>query len=125
MRSVREVMESKSVVVFGASRDPLKPGAMLIEALEKAGFKGRIAGINPHGGEFLGVKFYRTIDDVPFKVDLAAMIIPPRAVPEALRGCARKGVKWVVISSLCFPDGKGRRSGRFARLFDGADGTHL
>ena len=104
MRSVRDVMESESIVVFGASRDPLKPGAMLIEALALAGFRGRVAGINPHGGEFRGVKLYSTLDEVPFDVDLAAMIIPPKAVPEALRDCARKGVKGVVISSEGFAE---------------------
>lgn len=104
MRSVREVMESKSIAVFGASQDPLKPGAMLIEALVQTGFKGQVAGINPRGGEFRGVKFYSTLDEVPFDVDLAAMIIPPGAVPGALRDCARKGVKGVVISSEGFAE---------------------
>jgi acyl-CoA synthetase (NDP forming) len=104
MRSVRDVMESKSIAVFGASRDPLKPGAMLIKQLVKTGFKGPIAGINPRGGEFLGIKLYSTLEEVPFGIDLAAIIIPPGAVPGALRDCARKGVKGVVISSEGFAE---------------------
>lgn len=104
MRSVKEVMESSSIAVFGASQDPLKPGAMLIATLRHNGFKGNIAGINPKGGEFQGVRFFRTIDEVPFDVDLVSMIIPPAAVPEAVRACARKGVKGVVISSEGFSE---------------------
>jgi acetate---CoA ligase (ADP-forming) len=104
MRSVREVMESKSIAVFGASRDPLKPGAILIKALAKTGFQGRIVGINPRGGEFRGVKFYTAIAKVPFDVDLATMIIPPGAVPKALRDCIHKGVKGVVINSEGFAE---------------------
>jgi len=104
MRSVREVMESKSIAVFGASQDPLKPGALLIEVLRQTGFIGRVAGINPRGGEFRGVTLYPSLDEVPFDVDLATMIIPPVAVPEALRDCARKGVKGVVISSEGFAE---------------------
>jgi len=104
MRSVREVMESSSIAIFGASRDPFKPGALLIEVLRQTGFKGRVAGINPGGGEFRGVTLYPSLGEVPFDVDLAAMIIPPRAVPEALRDCARKGVKGVVISSEGFAE---------------------
>ncbi|MDI6615686.1 MAG: CoA-binding protein, partial [Syntrophaceae bacterium] len=99
MRPVRDVMESNSIAIFGASQDPSKPGALLIGALERSGFKGRIAGINPRGGEYRGVTLYPRLDDVPFDVDLAAMIIPPGAVPEAIKACARKGVKGVVISS--------------------------
>jgi len=37
MRSVREVMESRSVAVFGASQDPSKPGALLMDALYQTG----------------------------------------------------------------------------------------
>ncbi|RJP80556.1 MAG: hypothetical protein C4524_03280 [Candidatus Zixiibacteriota bacterium] len=104
MRSVKEVLESKNIVIFGASQDPMKPGSMLIATLQHNGFKGRIAGINPRGGQFQGVPFYRTIEEVPFDVDLVSMIIPPAAVPEALRACARKGVKGVVISSEGFSE---------------------
>jgi acetate---CoA ligase (ADP-forming) len=104
MRSVKEVLESKNIAIFGASGDPMKPGSLLIATLVQNGFKGHIAGINPKGGEFLGVPFYRTIEDVPFDVDLVSMIIPPAAVPEALKACARKGVKGVVISSEGFSE---------------------
>ncbi|MBN2398548.1 MAG: CoA-binding protein [Deltaproteobacteria bacterium] len=104
MRSISDVMESRSIAVFGASQDPLKPGALLIEVLRQTGFKGLVAGINPRGGEFRGVALYPSIEDVPFDVDLATMIIPPRAVPDALRDCARKGVKGVVISSEGFAE---------------------
>ncbi len=104
MRPVRDVMESRSIAIFGASQDPSKPGALLIKALERSGFKGRVAGINPRGGEYRGVTLYPRLDDVPFDVDLATMIIPPGAVPEALKVCARKGVKGVVISSEGFAE---------------------
>lgn len=104
MTSVKEVLESKNIAIFGASRNPLKPGALLIATLQENGFKGRIAGINPGGGSFQGVSFYQSIEDVPFEVGLVSMIIPPPAVPEALRACARKGVKGVVISSEGFSE---------------------
>ncbi|MBI5549984.1 MAG: CoA-binding protein, partial [Desulfobacterales bacterium] len=104
MRPIKEVLESKNIAIFGASQDPAKPGALLIDTLLQNGFKGRIAGINPKGGEFQGVPFYRTIEAVPFDVGLVSMIIPPVAVPEALRACARKGVKGAVISSEGFSE---------------------
>lgn len=104
MRSVKEVLAAENIAIFGASQDPLKPGALLIATLQQNGFKGRIAGINPKGGEFQGVAFYRTIEEVPFDIDMVSMIIPPAAVPDALRACARKGVKGVVISSEGFSE---------------------
>ncbi len=97
-------MESRNIAVFGASQDPFKPGALLMEVLCQTGFKGRVAGINPRGGSYREVPLYPALEDVPFDIDLAAMIIPPRAVPQALRDCARKGVKGVVISSEGFAE---------------------
>ncbi|MBN1612924.1 MAG: CoA-binding protein [Deltaproteobacteria bacterium] len=104
MYSLQEVMAAKSIAVFGASRDPFKPGSMLIQVLKDTGFQGEVAGVNPQGGQVYKIPLYRTIGEIPFAVDLAALIIPPAAVPQALRECAVKGVKGVVISSEGFAE---------------------
>jgi len=104
MATVREVLEAKSIVVIGASRDPSKPGASLLQVILNSDFKGQVAGINPQGGEVNGVKLYRSLEEVPFEVDLGVMLIPPKSAPEALWACARKGLKGVVISSEGFAE---------------------
>jgi acyl-CoA synthetase (NDP forming) len=104
MRSIREILESKSVAVIGASRDPEKPGAQLLRVLKNVGYQGQVAGVNPQGGEVFETPLYRRLQDVPFPVDLAVLHIPPQFVPEALRECARKGVKGVVISAEGFAE---------------------
>jgi len=104
MESVRKVMDSRNVAVFGASQDPHKPGAMLLNVLKETGFQGKVAGVNRRGGEVFGFPLYRTVGEIPFSVDLAVMIIPPKAIPEALKECAEKGVKGVVISSEGFAE---------------------
>ena len=104
MYSVKEVMESMNLVVIGASRNPLKLGSLLLKGLEDTGFQGRIAGVNPRGGEVYGVRLYCSLEEIPFPVDLAVMLVPPKVVPAALAECARKGVKGVVISSEGFAE---------------------
>ena len=104
MYSVKEVMESMNMAVFGASRNPQKAGAVLLKLLKETGFKGKVAGVNPQGGEIHGLPLYRSLDEVPFPVELAVMVIPPEAVLGALTECARKGVKGVVISSEGFAE---------------------
>jgi acyl-CoA synthetase (NDP forming) len=104
MRSVREILESRSVAVIGASRDPFKPGAQLLNVLKTVGFQGQVAGVNPQGGEVFEVPLYRHLAEVPFPVDLAVLYIPPALVPAALQECARKGVKGVVISAEGFAE---------------------
>ena len=104
MWSIREILESKSVAVVGASRDPEKPGAQLLKALRRVGYQGRVAGVNPQGGQVFETHLYRSLEEVPFPVDLAVLHIPPRLVAEALKECGRKGVKGVVISAEGFAE---------------------
>ncbi len=104
MYSLKEVMESRNVAVIGASQEPGKPGSLLIKVLKDTGFQGQMAGVNPSGGEVHGVPLYRSIGDIPFSVELAVLIIPPKAVPSTLKACAKKGVKGVVISSEGFAE---------------------
>ncbi|MDD3250599.1 MAG: CoA-binding protein [Smithellaceae bacterium] len=104
MRPIREILEAQSVVVIGASRDQGKPGAQLLKVLREVGFAGRVAGVNPQGGEVLGLPLYPNVRDVPFEIDLAVLLIPPRFIPDALRDCAAKGVKGAVISAEGFAE---------------------
>ncbi len=104
MRSIREIIDARIVAVIGASRDPEKPGAQLLKVLKRVGYQGQVAGVNPQGGEVFETPLYRRVEEVPFPVDLAVLHIPPRAIPEVLRECARKGVKGVVISAEGFAE---------------------
>lgn len=104
MWSIREILESHSIAVIGASRDPEKPGAQLLKVLRRIEYQGRVAGVNPQGGEVFETPLYRSVHEIPFPVDLAVLHIPPRLVPEALRECARKGVKGIVISAEGFAE---------------------
>ena len=104
MRQIRDILEAESIIVIGASRDPERPGAQLLKVLQEVGFAGRIAGVNPQGGEVFGVKLYPGVADVPFAADLAVFLIPPKFVPGALSDCAEKGVKGVVISAEGFAE---------------------
>ena len=104
MRPLCDILEAKSVVVIGASRDQEKPGAQLLKVLKEVGYAGLVAGVNPQGGEVFGVPLYPNVRNVPFEIDLAVLLIPPRFVPDALRDCAQKGVKGAVISAEGFSE---------------------
>ncbi len=111
MHSVGDVFASRNMVVIGASRDVFKPGALILKVLQDVGFAGQVAGVNPQGGEVYGQPLYRSIEEVPFQVDLAVLLIPPKLVAEAVRACGRRGVKGVVVSAEGFAEAgeEGRR----------------
>ena len=109
MYSLDEIMDSRNIAVIGASRDPLKPGAMLLKVLQDTDFQGQVAGVNPQGGHIHGIPLYRSLKEIPFSIELAVLLISPEAVPQALAECARTGVKGVVISSEGFAGPQGER----------------
>ena len=69
MHSLAQLLESRNIAVIGASRDPLKPGAMLLKILKDTGFQGHVAGVNPEGGTLNGIQLYRALDEIPFPGD--------------------------------------------------------
>ena len=98
------LFKPRGIAVVGASRNPLKPGSVLMKLLKDTGFRGQVAGVNREGGEIYGIPFYHSLDDIPFNVELAVMIIPPKAVVSCAADCARNGVKGIVISSEGFAE---------------------
>ena len=104
MYSLDEIMDSRNIAVIGASRYPLKPGAMLLKVLQDTCFQGQVAGVNPQGGHIHGIPLYRSLKEIHFSIELAVLLISPEAVPQALAECARTGVKGVVVSSEGFAE---------------------
>ncbi len=93
-----------SIALIGASKTPGKGGNIILRNLLKAGFQGRIYPINPGADEILGMKAYARVSEVPDPVDLAMFVIPKAAVPEALKDCAVKGVRNIILSTGGYSD---------------------
>ncbi len=95
----------RSICVIGASTSPRKLGFAVLDNLLRAGFlkdERKIFPINPKADEILGLKAYPAVEDVPEDIDLAVIVIPYPAVPEALRSCGEKGIPAVVVISAGF-----------------------
>ncbi|RLE81974.1 MAG: CoA-binding protein, partial [Thermoprotei archaeon] len=97
-----------AIAVIGASRDPEKPGYVILKNLlenRKRGIlKSRIYAVNPKATEILGVKCFPSVKDIPEAVDSAVIVVPAKIVPHVLKDCGEKGVKAVVIISAGFSE---------------------
>jgi acetate---CoA ligase (ADP-forming) len=60
--------------------------------------------VNPKGGVFKRDRVYRTMEEIPGPVDLAAIAVRADLVPETLAQCIRKGVGGAVIISGGFAE---------------------
>jgi acetyl coenzyme A synthetase (ADP forming)-like protein len=103
-QDIKCLFEPKTIAVIGAARDPNKIGYKILHNILSGGYGGRVYPINPQGGEILGVKAYRSIEEVNDPVDVASIVIPAKWVYEAVKSCARKQVKYLTIISSGFSE---------------------
>ncbi len=90
--SSREVLErAKTIAVVGASRDPDKAGGSVPFGLQRRGF--RIIPINPFADELFGERVYRSLLDVPEKIDLVDVFRPASDAPEIARQAVAVGAQ--------------------------------
>jgi predicted CoA-binding protein len=92
MKSGREILEAATVIaVVGASRDPSKAGGSVPEGLQRRGF--RIIPINPFADTLFGERVYRSLADVPEKIDLVDVFRPAEEGPGIARQAVAVGAK--------------------------------
>ncbi|HMS81558.1 MAG TPA: CoA-binding protein, partial [Burkholderiaceae bacterium] len=60
--------------------------------------------MTPRGGEVQGLPAYPTVRDAPVAPEMAILAVPAAAAPDALRDCAARGVKAVVVLSSGFAE---------------------
>ncbi len=96
------LFEPASVAVVGASSSPLKWGFRILFNTLMGGYKGALYAVNPKHSEILGVKCYPSIGALPETVDLALIVLPPKFVLDAVRECAARGVRAVVVITAGF-----------------------
>jgi predicted CoA-binding protein len=82
---------AQTIAVVGASRDPRKAGGSVPEGLQRRGF--RIIPINPFADELFGERVYRTLADVPEKIDLVDVFRPAADAPDIARQAVAIGAK--------------------------------
>ncbi|MES0359586.1 MAG: acetate--CoA ligase family protein [Anaerolineales bacterium] len=98
-KSLIPFFSPQGVAIVGASLDPTKLGYGLSRNLVQSGYQGAIHFINIKGGQLLGLPVYPQIGEVPDPVDLAILLIPAMAIPEAIEQCAHRGIKAVIIAA--------------------------
>lgn len=91
-KSPQEVLESaRTIAVVGASRDPDKPGGSVPAGLQARGF--RVIPVNPFADTLFGEKVYRSLLEVPEKIDLVDVFRPSPDTPEIARQAAAIGAR--------------------------------
>jgi acetyl coenzyme A synthetase (ADP forming)-like protein len=102
--ALQRLLSPKSVAVIGASRDKEGIGRRIFENIILYGFCGTVYPINPKAKQVASIKAYKSILDLPERVDLAIIVVPRDAVLGVAKECKEAGVKGLVVISSGFKE---------------------
>ena len=111
MSQLDAIFSPQSVAVVGASTTPGKVGHDIFVNILQGDYQGTLYPVNPRARYIRSVKAYPSISELPEPVDLAIIVLPPKAALGAVGEAAEKGIKGIVIVSAGFREvgGDGRR----------------
>ena len=98
------IFSPRNVAVIGATETPNSVGRTLLWNLVSNPFGGTVFPVNPKRPSVLGIKAYKSIKDVPEKVDLAVIVTPAPTVPGIIAECVDAGVRGAIIISAGFKE---------------------
>jgi len=87
---MKEIFESvKTIAILGLSPDESKASNMVAKYLQNAGYK--IVPVYPKGEVILGEKVYRSLAEIPFKIDMVDIFRKPAAFDAVADACIKRG----------------------------------
>lgn len=91
---------AKSIALIGASPEAGKVGNSVLESMVKHDYKGKVYPVNAKGyDKIMDIKAYKSLDDIPDKIDLVVVTVDLKFVPDLLKSAAKKDIhNFVVIS---------------------------
>jgi acetyltransferase len=97
----RQLTDPESIVVVGGSDDVGKPGGKILKNIIDGGYGGELFVVNPKKESVQGVKTYKSVNDLPERIDLAVLAVAAKYCPAAVEALARtKNTKAFIIISV-------------------------
>ena len=93
----------KSIAIIGASDKAGRVGSTITRNIMN-GFRGSVFPVSPSRPQIFDKKAYKSVLDIPDKVDLAVIIIKNVLVPGVLEECGRKGIKGAIVITAGFKE---------------------
>jgi 3-hydroxypropionyl-CoA synthetase (ADP-forming) len=91
---------ANSIALIGASPERGKVGNSVFESLVKHEYKGKVFPVNAKGySEIMGIKAYRSLEDINEPVEVVVVTVDLRFVPDLLKICGKKSIHNMVIIS--------------------------
>ncbi len=102
--ALHALFHPRAAAVIGASDDSTKHGYIVLNNIRDAGFPGGVYGISRRLTEVNGIPCFPSLADAPEPIDVAFLAIPAEAAVQAVRDCARAGLKAVIVGSAGYAE---------------------
>jgi acetyltransferase len=102
--NLKKIFEPRTVAVIGVSMSNQLNPANIIYHKNNLRYRARTFCVNPAGGTLFGETVYRSIADVPAKIDLAVISVRSELVCGVLRDCVNAGVGGAIVISGGFAE---------------------
>ena len=87
------VQNAKRIAVVGLSPKPHRDSNKVARYLLEQGYD--VIPVNPGQKEILERTCYKTLEDIPFDIDVADLFLSPTRIPPVVDQCIRVGVKTI------------------------------
>lgn len=95
--AMSRIMQPESVAVIGASAEEGKIGNSVMKNLIDGGYSGDLYPIHPKAETILEHTVYKSVTDVPAKIDIAIFCIPAPFVASVLAECGQKEIPGAIL----------------------------
>jgi len=102
--SIRSIFYPDSIAFVGASAQIGKWGYTLLINTASGGFKGNLFLVNPKGGTIAGHQVYKSVSEIPDKIDLAVVTIPASGVLDLIPQFEEKNIKNMLLITSGFAE---------------------
>lgn len=87
---LKEIFDNtKTIAIIGCSPNEQKASNAVAKYLKNAGFK--IVPVYPKEDEILGEKVYRSVEEIPFKIDMVDIFRKPDVIASVVDACIKRG----------------------------------
>jgi acetyltransferase len=114
------IFAPRHVAIVGGSRRPSSIGALILQNIQKGGFAGEIAVVNPNYERIDGVTTCPNLKSLRSVPDLIVVTAPAPAIPQIIKDAGERGAAGAVIVS----SGLGHGPGSMAEAVEKAARTH-
>ena len=93
----------QGIAIIGATANPHKGGYNILKNIV-TGYEGGIYPVNPRYNDIEGITCYDSVLNVPDPVELAIVFVPAQIAVQAVKECAQRDIKGVIIQSAGFAE---------------------